>query len=119
MQFADRDESQVPVVWGQMVNASPYGEVYKADGVTLRDSPNDDVGNNTNPFLDNTYTNRLQKTIPFLELSMQKVICPFGFSYQVNFTPNFDFYRYFNGRSAKISGSCPQRRCYKNTTNNL
>jgi TonB-linked SusC/RagA family outer membrane protein len=26
---------------------------------------------------------------------------PLGFSYQVNFTPNFEFYRYFNGRSAK------------------
>src|SRR5215218_9488531 len=61
LQFADRDESQVPVTWGQMVNASPYGEVYKPDGVTLRDSPNDDIGNNTNPFLDNVYTNRLRK----------------------------------------------------------
>ena len=101
MQFADRDESQVPVNWGQMVNASPYGEVYKADGVTLRDSPNDDVGNNTNPFLDNTYTNRLQKTNTLFGSIYAKGSLPFGFSYQVNFTPNFEFYRYFNGISAK------------------
>ncbi len=26
---------------------------------------------------------------------------PYGFSYQVNFTPQFEFYRYFNGISAK------------------
>ncbi|RYY15770.1 MAG: SusC/RagA family TonB-linked outer membrane protein, partial [Chitinophagaceae bacterium] len=45
MQFADRDESQVPVNWGQMINASPYGEIYDADGITLRESPNDDLGN--------------------------------------------------------------------------
>ncbi|MCW3108992.1 MAG: TonB-dependent receptor [Segetibacter sp.] len=101
MQFADRDESQVPVSWGQMVNASPYGEVYKPDGVTLRDSPNDDIGNNTNPFLDNTYTNRLQKTNTLFGSIYAKGSLPFGFSYQTNFTPNFEFYRYFNGISAK------------------
>ncbi|MDB5246697.1 MAG: TonB-dependent receptor [Segetibacter sp.] len=101
MQFADRDESQVPVQWGQMVNASPYGEVYKADGITLRDSPNDDVGNNLNPFLDNTYTNRLQKTNTLFGSIYAKGTLPFGFSYQTNFTPNFEFYRFFNGISAK------------------
>jgi len=101
MQFADRDESQVPVTWGQMVNASPYGEVYKADGVTLRDSPNDDIGNNTNPFLDNTYQTRLQKYNTLFGSLYAKGNLPWGFSYQTNFTPNFEFYRYFNGQSAK------------------
>ena len=100
MQFSDRDESQVPVNWGQMVNASPFGEIYNADG-TLRDSPNDDLGNNANPFMDNTYTNRLQKNNTFFGTIYAKGNLPFGFSYQVNFTPSFDFYRYFNGVSAK------------------
>ena len=101
MQFSDRDESQVPVNWGQMVNASPYGEIYAADGVTLRDSPNDDLGNNANPFMDNTYTNRLQKNNTLFGTVYAKGNLPFGFSYQVNFTPSFDFYRYFNGVSAQ------------------
>ena len=101
VQFADRDESQVPVTWGQMVNASPYGELYKPDGVTLRDSPNDDIGNNTNPFLDNTYTNRLQKESTLFGTIYAKGTLPFGFSYQTNFTPTFEFFRFFNGRSAK------------------
>ncbi|MEO5782677.1 MAG: SusC/RagA family TonB-linked outer membrane protein, partial [Ginsengibacter sp.] len=101
MQFADRDESQVPVNWPQMINASPYGEKYKADGVTLRDSPNDDIGNNTNPFLDNTYTTRLQKFNTLFGTIYAKGNLPFGFSYQSNFTPNYSFYRFFNGRSAK------------------
>ncbi len=101
LQYADRDESQVPVTWQQMVNASPYGEVYKADGVTLRDSPNDDIGNNTNPFLDNTYTNRLRKYNTLFGSIYAKGTLPWGFSYQTNFTPNFEFYRNFNGTSAK------------------
>lgn len=101
MQFADRDESQVPVSWGQMINASPYGELYRPDGVTLRDSPNDDIGNNTNPFLDNTYTTRLQKENTLFGTIYAKGALPFGFSYQVNFTPSFQFYRYFNARSVK------------------
>ena len=100
-QFADRDESQVPVSWGQMVNASPYGELYKADGITLRDSPNDDIGNNTNPFLDNTYTNRLQKENTLFGTIYAKGNLPWGFSYQTNFTPSFQFFRFFNARSAK------------------
>ena len=101
MQFSDRDESQVPVNWGQMVNASPYGEVYTDDGKQLRDSPNDDLGNNANPFMDNTYTNRLQKNNTLFGSIYAKGDLPLGFSYQVNFTPSFDFYRYFNGVSAR------------------
>lgn len=101
MQFADRDESQVAIDWQQMIRASPYGEKYNADGITLRDSPNDDIGNNTNPFLDLAYTNRLQKNNTLFGSIYAKGDLPFGFSYQVNFTPSFDFYRYFNGRSAK------------------
>ncbi len=101
MQFADRDESQVPVTWQTMVNATPYGDIYKPDGVTLRDSPNDDIGNTTNPFLDNTYTNRLQKENTLFGTIYAKGTLPWGFSYQTNFTPNFQFYRFFNARSAK------------------
>ncbi|HVK97099.1 MAG TPA: SusC/RagA family TonB-linked outer membrane protein, partial [Flavisolibacter sp.] len=101
MQYADRDESQVPVNWPQMINASPYGEKFRADGVTLRDSPNDDIGNNTNPFLDNTYTTRLQKFNTLFGTIYAKGNLPFGFSYQSNFTPSFNFERFFNGRSSR------------------
>ncbi len=100
MQFADRDESSVPVNWGQMVNASPYGKLYNDDTSTYRDSPNDDLGNNSNPFLDIAYTSRLEKTNSLFGTLYAKGNLPAGFSYQVNFTPHFDFYRYFNGVSA-------------------
>ena len=101
MQFADRNESAVPVAWNQMINASPYGELYKSDGETLRDSPNDDIGNNINPLLSNAYTTRLERTNSLFGSIYAKGNLPFGFSYQVNFTPNFNFYRFFNAVSAK------------------
>jgi TonB-linked SusC/RagA family outer membrane protein len=101
LQFADRDEGSVAVNWGQMVNASPYGEKFKADGVSLRDSPNDDIGNNTNPFNDSWFTQRMEKTNTLFGSLYVKGDLPLGFSYQVNFTPDFDYYRYFNGVSAK------------------
>lgn len=101
LQFADRDESSVPVNWGGMINASPYGEKFKADGFSLRDSPNDDIGNNTNPFNDSWFTSRLEKTTTIFGSLYAKGELPFGFSYQINFTPNFEYYRFFNGVSAK------------------
>jgi hypothetical protein len=61
LQFADRDESQVSVNWRQMVNGSPYGEIYTDDGLLLRDSPNDDIGNNSNPFMDNVSGPKLRR----------------------------------------------------------
>ncbi|MBE7178556.1 MAG: SusC/RagA family TonB-linked outer membrane protein, partial [Mucilaginibacter polytrichastri] len=99
LQYADRNESQVPVNWPQMVNASPYGSVYNDNG-TLRDSPNDDLGNNANPFADNYFTDRFQKYNTLFGSLYVKGALPFGFSYQSNFTPNFEFYRYFNAVSA-------------------
>ncbi|MBC7827439.1 MAG: SusC/RagA family TonB-linked outer membrane protein [Chitinophagaceae bacterium] len=116
MQFSDRDESQVPVNWGQMVNASPYGEIYTDDGLLLRDSPNDDIGNNSNPFMDNTYTNRLQKNNTLFGSLYVKGNLPLGFSYQINFTPSFDFYRYFNGVSAKHVTFRPRKGVATRTT---
>lgn len=119
MQYADRDESQVPVDWGQMVRASPYGEKYAADGVTLRDSPNDDIGNNTNPFLNSAYTDRLQKWNTLFGSVFAKGDLPFGFSYQVNFTPSFEFYRYFNARSSQDFRIRPRGGTAERTTETI
>lgn len=99
--FSDRDESQVQMDWGQMVNASPYGQVFTDDGLRYRDSPNDDLGNNGNPYRDIAFVNRLQKYNTIFSSLYVKGDLPWGFSYRVSFTPNFEFYRYFNANSAK------------------
>ena len=60
MQFSSRDEGQTPVSLGDMLNTTPFGELYQADG-RLRASTNDDVGNNLNPLVTPYYVKRLIK----------------------------------------------------------
>lgn len=51
-QFADRDESGVPVSWGLIINNSPYGSMYTDDSSDYRYSPQDDPGSDSrNPLL--------------------------------------------------------------------
>ncbi|WP_222852246.1 SusC/RagA family TonB-linked outer membrane protein [Olivibacter sp. SDN3] len=99
-QFSDRDESQVPVAWTQMVNVSPWGSEFMDDGVTLRLSPQDDPAVTANPFLNPAYTNRLQKYTNLTSIIFAKVSLPFGINYQVNFTPRFEWYKYLNHQSS-------------------
>jgi TonB-linked SusC/RagA family outer membrane protein len=94
-QFASRDEGAIEADWTQIVNNSPYGDFYNADG-SLRRIPTDDNGLNArNPFL-NTYYNQqmaVQNTL-FANL-YAKVKLPLGIQYQLNFSPDLEFYRNF------------------------
>ncbi|MEJ7777941.1 MAG: SusC/RagA family TonB-linked outer membrane protein [Daejeonella sp.] len=100
VQYAARDESAVPINFGQVRNASPLGEKFNDDG-TLRVSPNDDPGNNANPFRDYTFRDRFRKYNTLFASVFAKGGLPYGFSYQVNFTPSFDQTREFNHYSSK------------------
>jgi len=99
-QFAERDESSVPLSLSDVVHTTPYGSIYQDDGVTLRISPNDDPGNNTNPFMGQYYTQRLYKYDDFFAQLSLKGKLPYGFSYSVNFSPRFDLVREYNYQSA-------------------
>lgn len=100
LQYAARDESAVPINFGQVRNASPLGEKYNDDG-TLRISPNDDPGNNANPFRDYTFRNRFYKINTIFSTLYAKGELPYGFSYQVNVSPSYDQAREFNHYSAE------------------
>ena len=108
LQFAGRDEGAIPAGYSQDTQAgqysltaySPYGDMYNADG-TLRTRPTDDVANVLNPFLDNTYNNRLNKQNTLFGTIFGKVNLPFGFTYQLNFSPGIDMYRTFEHTSSK------------------
>lgn len=101
-QFADRDESGVPVNWGLIVQNSPYGSFYNDDSSDYRYSPNDDPGaGGRNPFIGTKYTNRLKKYYTLNSIIYGKVSLPFGIKYTMNFSPEFEFYNYFNGNSSK------------------
>ena len=90
MQFASRDEGQTPVSIGDMLGTSPFGSLYQADG-RLRASANDDVGNNTNPLMTPYYVKRMLKFNNLFGSVYAKGKLPAGFSYQVNFTPRFEW----------------------------
>ena len=105
LQFADRDQSQVPASWSRVITNTPYGSMYNPDG-SLRFSPDSDTGglitaNARNPFLDREYTDRLDKTRTLFTTLYLRGTLPFGFSYQVNYTPSYNFYRRFNAVSVQ------------------
>ncbi|WP_312191181.1 SusC/RagA family TonB-linked outer membrane protein [Sphingobacterium sp.] len=100
-QFASRDEGAIEADWGQLLNLSPYGDKYNADG-TLRRIPTDDNGLNArNPFLNMTYNDRMQKQNTLFASMFAKINLPFGISYQFNFSPGLDSYRTFNHESSE------------------
>ncbi|MGV3588243.1 MAG: SusC/RagA family TonB-linked outer membrane protein [Adhaeribacter sp.] len=100
-QFADRDESQVTADWGRIVNNSPWGSEYDADG-KYRLSPVDEPGGGSrHPFLDMSYTDRTRKFTTLISSIYGKVALPFGATYQINFSPRFEWFRYYNHQSAQ------------------
>lgn len=100
-QFAERDQSTITVNLSDMLQTTPYGQMFAADGVTLRLSPNDDPGNNSNPFMSQYYSDRFYKYDNFFAQLTAKGKLPWGFSYQVNYSPRFDLTREYNFQSDK------------------
>ena len=101
VQYAQRDEGAIEADWSQLVNLSPYGDMYNADG-SLRRIPTDDNGLNArNPFLDMTYNDKMDKQNTLFASLYAKTKLPFGITYQLNFSPGIDMYRTFNYRSSK------------------
>ena len=99
-QFSIRDESAVPVNWSLITANSPWGSYYTDDSTKLRFNPNDEASGGNNPYGVPTYTNRLRKYYELNSSLYAKVSLPFGIKYQVNFTPRFQWYNYFNGESS-------------------
>ena len=100
-QFASRDESNINADWGQIWNSTPWGSIYKDDGVTIRESPVDDLGRGSKyPLYDKMFTER-RKVINTLTSNIYgKVTLPLGITYQVNYAPRYQWMDYMNHRSA-------------------
>lgn len=103
MQFSSRDEGQTPVSIGDMLGTSPFGNLYQADG-RLRASANDDIGNNTNPLMTPFYVKRLIKSNNLFGSIYAKGKLPLGFSYQVNYTPRFEWFQNYQHISSQRPG---------------
>ncbi len=100
-QFANRDESNINADWGKIVSNSPYGSIYKDDGVTIRISPVDDLGRGAkHPLYDKMFQSRRKVYNTLINTLFANVKLPLGITYQVNFAPRFEWYNYLNHQSA-------------------
>lgn len=94
-QFSVRDESAVPASWTQIRSLSPWASELNDDG-TYRFMPNGEVSGGRHPFGASSATDRLQKYTTLNSMLFAKVKLPLGITYQLNFTPHFEFYDRFN-----------------------
>lgn len=99
-QFADRDESQVPVSWGNLTNLSPWAEPFLEDGTSLRFRPNEEVSGGRHPYYTPSFTDRLQKETTINSTLFASIKLPFGIKFRTNFTPRFEFYERYNHEMA-------------------
>ncbi|UEG54171.1 SusC/RagA family TonB-linked outer membrane protein [Mucilaginibacter daejeonensis] len=112
-QFASRDESAASTPlsnqgidgleadWTQIINSSPYGDLYNADG-SLRRIATDDSGlNQRNPFLGNRYNDVVAIQNTLFSTLYARVDLPFGFKFNVNYAPTIESYRNFFFRPVK------------------
>ena len=115
MNFSSRDEPNQkwnssdsrfdPTVdWGQSRNLSPYtlNEIDDPNSIYRRYPSGDN--SSTNPFYDASYMDtKLQRT-SLSGTIFGKLTLPYGFGYQVNFTPYISWQEYYEHRSSKHEG---------------
>ncbi|HEY8931447.1 MAG TPA: SusC/RagA family TonB-linked outer membrane protein [Mucilaginibacter sp.] len=90
-QAIDRTEAD----WTQIINSSPYGDMYNKDG-SLRRIDTDDSGlNQRNPFLGNKYNSNVAVQNVLFSTLYAKADLPFGIKYTLNFSPQIESYRNF------------------------
>ena len=100
-QFANRNESYIPVEWPMYFRASPWGSRLEDDGSTLRFSPQDDPGAGArHPHLRRTYTDRLQTFNTLNSRIYTTISLPLGFSYQFALATRFEWNNFFDHQSS-------------------
>lgn len=116
-QFANRDEShlnsdwakgwnddadpRINADWGKIVSNSPWGSIYNDAGTALRISPVDDLGRGAkHPLYDMQFQDRMRIYNTITNTLFAKLTLPLGITYELNFAPRFEFYKYFNHQSA-------------------
>ncbi|KAA6439040.1 SusC/RagA family TonB-linked outer membrane protein [Dyadobacter flavalbus] len=99
-QFADRDESQVPVNYELAANLSPWGSEFNPDG-TYKWRPNEEASGGNHPYYAPSFTDRDKGSVTINAVVFAKIALPFGISYQANLTPRYEYYHRYNAESAK------------------
>ena len=99
--FSTKDESALAVDTDQRERNSPYttNDIDDLDS-PYRMYPSGD-NNGKNPFFDNLYRDRKKMTHTLNANIYAIVKLPFGLEYQMNFTPTYKWYEYYNHESSQ------------------
>lgn len=103
-QFANRDESAVPAYWQQAEYCSPWGSEYDDEGNLRPEGPMDDSFAATHPYKNLWFTDQSKIYNTLLASIYANVKLPFGFTYELKFNNRFEWYQYFQHKSAKAPG---------------
>lgn len=93
-QYADRDQSSQPASLGSAISASPYGNIYEADGKTLTFYPHEDI-TSQNPLIYYEYRDKFNQTQTLFANLFGEIKFPFGFSYKVSFVNRYSWNKNF------------------------
>ena len=99
--FSARNEGYLTCDWEQMSRISPFGsnEIGNSDSQYQR-YPTGDV-TPVNPFYDNLFRDRKTNYNTLNANLYAQIKLPFNIEYQVNFTPYFEWYEYYNHDSSQ------------------
>ncbi|MDR1981222.1 MAG: SusC/RagA family TonB-linked outer membrane protein, partial [Tannerellaceae bacterium] len=104
--FSSRDESAMPCAWGNMIRISPFGANDlgnpEVDPFLQRYPTNDPEA--PNPFFDNSFRDRKKMYTTLNSNIYARLTLPYGFEYQVNYIPRYQWYEYYNHDSSKHIG---------------
>ena len=98
--FAERKGGYLQADHGQRENNSPYTPFTMDPDSPYYRYPSGD-NNTLNPFFANTYIDRRQVTQTLNASIYTKIQLPFGIEYQMNYTPYFRWYEYYNHNSSE------------------
>ncbi|MGV3602019.1 MAG: SusC/RagA family TonB-linked outer membrane protein [Dyadobacter fermentans] len=125
-QFADRDESSVPVDYGLARILSPWGSEFNEDG-TYKWRPNNEASGGNHPYYARQFIDRKHQITTFNSTLYGNITLPFGFSFRVNFTPRYEYFDRHNHESASHaewaavggSGSRQNRKTFQWQVDNI
>ena len=101
-QFVSRDGSAIGADWAQYQKLTPYGSPTNEDG-SLKLNPTDDR-ESKHPLIDAYYTDKKMMTNNLNANIYAKVTLPYNISYQMNFSPRYEWVDDYEHKSSNHPG---------------
>ncbi|MDR0844597.1 MAG: TonB-dependent receptor [Tannerella sp.] len=102
--FSQRDESAMACDWQAVWRLTPFGanDIGNPDVETFFIKyPTNVTNGGANPFFDNMYRDRKRIYTTLNSNLFARLTLPFGFEYQMNYVPRYQYYEYYNHDSSK------------------